>query len=364
MKLIVQIPCHNEEDALPVTIPTIPRHIPGVDKVEILVIDDGSRDRTVQVARALGVEHVVRHTSNKGLAAAFQTGLDACLRLGADLIVNTDADNQYPQDRIPDLIAPILRHEADMVIGDRQVQDIEHFSPLKKFLQGLGSRVVGSASGTRVPDAPSGFRAFSREAALQLNVITKYTYTLETIIQAGKKNIAVAHVPIKTNPEMRKSRLVRSIPDYVKKSGATIVRIWVLYEPLKIFSYIAGIFLFIGIWGVFWLLFHWAVDGPQHFNWRATFTNHLPTTFATILALVFGIQIFLIGLLADILAASRRITEDTLYRVKRMELELSELGQRGQALVETPPPNGVPNPDGQETLLEPPESKDPIIADC
>ena len=210
MKLIVQIPCHNEEQALPVTIPTIPRQIPGVDQVEILIIDDGSQDRTVAVARSLGVDHVVRHTSNHGLAAAFQTGLDACLRLGADIIVNTDADNQYPQDRIPDLIAPILRQEADMVIGDRQVAEIEHFSPIKKYLQGFGSRVVRAVSGTDVPDAPSGFRAFSREAALRLQVITQYTYTLETIIQAGKKNLAVGHVPVRTNPMLRKSRLVRT----------------------------------------------------------------------------------------------------------------------------------------------------------
>ena len=302
MKLIVQIPCHNEEQALPITIPTIPRQIPGVDKVEILIIDDGSQDRTVAVARSLGVDHVVRHTSNHGLAAAFQTGLDACLRLGADIIVNTDADNQYPQDRIPDLIAPILRQEADMVIGDRQVAGIEHFSPVKKYLQGFGSRVVRAVSGTDVPDAPSGFRAFSREAALRLQVITQYTYTLETIIQAGKKNLAVGHVPVHTNPMLRKSRLVRSIPDYVKKSMTTIVRIWALYEPLKIFTYIGGVFIFIGVWGIFWLLYHWAID--ENFNWFRTFTGHLPTTFAAVLGFVFGIQIILIGLVADILAAS------------------------------------------------------------
>jgi glycosyltransferase involved in cell wall biosynthesis len=339
MKLIVQIPCHNEEQALPVTIPTIPRQIPGVDQVEILIIDDGSQDRTVAVARSLGVDHVVRHTSNHGLAAAFQTGLDACLRLGADIIVNTDADNQYPQDRIPDLIAPILRQEADMVIGDRQVAEIEHFSPIKKYLQGFGSRVVRAVSGTDVPDAPSGFRAFSREAALRLQVITQYTYTLETIIQAGKKNLAVGHVPVHTNPMLRKSRLVRSIPDYVKKSMTTIVRIWALYEPLKIFTYIGGIFIFIGLWGVFWLLYHWAID--ENFNWFRTFTGHLPTTFAAVLGFIFGIQIFLIGLVADILAASRRLTEETLYRVKRMDLELAELQRRGQTLVTTLQEHGL-----------------------
>ncbi len=352
MKLIVQIPCHNEEAALPITIPTIPRHIPGIDQVEILIIDDGSRDRTIEVARALGVDHVVRHTSNQGLAAAFQTGLDACLRLGADVIVNTDADNQYPQARIPDLIAPILRGEADMVIGDRQVGAIEHFSPLKKLLQDMGSRVVRAVSGTNVPDAPSGFRAFSREAALRLNVITRYTYTLETIIQAGKKNLAVGHVPVQTNPVMRKSRLVRSVPDYVKKSGATIVRIWILYEPLKVFSYIAGVFLAVGLWGVFWLLVHWIFD--EHGNWRATFTGHLPTTFITVLALVFGIQIFLIGLVADILAANRRLTEDTLYRVKRLDLELSALSRNGQAPIASHQAHGL------DPALSPTDSQPPL----
>jgi glycosyltransferase involved in cell wall biosynthesis len=366
MKLIVQIPCHNEEQSLPITYATIPRQVAGVDVVEVLVIDDGSRDRTVDVARALGVDHIVRHTSNQGLAAAFQTGLDACLRLGADVIVNTDADNQYPQERIPDLIAPILRHEADMVIGDRQVQEIEHFSPLKRYLQGFGSRVVRAVSGTDVPDAPSGFRAFSREAALRLNVITRYTYTLETIIQAGKKNLAVGHVPIHTNPMLRKSRLVRSVPDYVKKSGATIVRIWILYEPLKVFSYIAGLFLFIGFWGAFWLGYHWAVD--EHFNFLKTFTGHTPTTFATVLALVFGIQIFLIGLVADILAANRRLTEDTLYRVKRIDLEMSDLRARGQDLMATlhergldgaavAPDPATPTPAGLDSALD--NARDP-----
>jgi glycosyltransferase involved in cell wall biosynthesis len=270
----------------------------------------------------------VRHNGNKGLAAAFQTGLDACLRLGADIIVNTDGDNQYPQASIPDLVSPILRGEADMVIGDRQVRQIEHFSPLKKLLQVLGSWVVRQASGTPVPDAPSGFRAISREAALRLNVITKYTYTLETIVQAGKKNIKVASVPIKTNPVTRPSRLIRGIFDYLKKSGATIVRIWALYEPLKVFFYIGLLLMLVAGIGTVKLLLHYFLQ--EGWNFRQTFERHMPTTIVTLISLVFGFQIWLIGILADLIAASRRLTEETLYRVKRTELELSALRERGE----------------------------------
>src|SRR5688500_12209573 len=260
MKVIVQIPCYNEEQTLPLVFRDMPRSIPGVDVLETLVIDDGSSDRTVEVARQLGVNHVVRHNGNKGLAAAFQSGLDACLRLGADIIVNTDGDNQYPQDRIPDLIAPILQREADMVVGDRQVTKIEHFSPMKKVLQLMGSWVVRQASRTTVPDAPSGFRAFSREAALRLNVITKYTYTLETIVQAGKKNIRIASVPVTTNEVTRPSRLIRGVFDYLKKSSATIVRIYALYEPLKVFFYIGSLFILVGLIGWLRILYFWAFE--------------------------------------------------------------------------------------------------------
>ena len=330
MKVIVQIPCYNEEETLPLVFRDMPRSIPGVDILETLVIDDGSSDRTVEVARQLGVNHVVRHNGNKGLAAAFQSGLDACLRLGADIIVNTDGDNQYPQDRIPDLIAPILRREADMVVGDRQVTKIEHFSPVKKVLQLMGSWVVRQASGTGVPDAPSGFRAFSREAALRLNVITKYTYTLETIVQAGKKNLRIASVPVTTNEVTRPSRLIRGVFDYLKKSSATIVRIYALYEPLKVFFYIGSLFMLVGILGWLRILYFWGFE--ENMNFRATFTGHLPTVIFAVLALVVGFQIWLIGLLADLIAASRRLTEETLYRMKRMELELYDLRERGQSL--------------------------------
>jgi glycosyltransferase involved in cell wall biosynthesis len=332
MKVIIQIPCYNEEMTLPLVMRDIPHHIEGVDVIETLVIDDGSTDRTVEVAHELGVNHVVRHNGNRGLAAVFQTGLDACLRLGADIIVNTDGDNQYPQSMIPELLAPILRGEADMVVGDRQVTQIEHFSPVKKVLQVMGSWVVRQASGTRVPDAPSGFRALSREAALQMNVITKYTYTLETIVQAGKKNVKVASVPVKTNPVTRPSRLIRSVPDYIKKSSATIVRLYALYEPLKVFFYIGGVLVLLGTIGWIRIIWMWGFD--ENMNWRATFSGHIPSTIFAVLALVIGLQIWLIGLLADLIAASRRLTEDTLYRVKRMELEMFDLRERGQMIVD------------------------------
>jgi glycosyltransferase involved in cell wall biosynthesis len=350
MKVIVQIPCYNEEGTLPQVMADMPTSIPGVDVVETLVIDDGSTDRTVEVARQLGVTHVVRHSVNKGLAAAFQTGLDACLRLGADIIVNTDGDNQYPQHMIPDLVAPILRGEAEMVIGDRQVRQIEHFSPIKKVLQVMGSWVVRQASGTAVPDAPSGFRALSREAALRLNVITNYTYTLETIVQAGKKNIKIASVPVTTNVVTRPSRLVRGIFDYVKKSGATIVRLYATYEPLKVFFYIGLILLLLATFGTAKILWHYFFQ--EGMNFRQTFDRHTPTTIVTLIALVFGFQIWLIGLLADLIAASRRLTEEVLYRVKRTELEMEDLRKRNQPPDIESTNNGIATTNGTEPSQE------------
>src|SRR3712207_2462868 len=257
MKLIIQIPCLNEESTLPATIADLPREVPGIDEVELLVIDDGSTDRTVEVARECGVDHIVRLTNNKGLAAGFQAGLDASLKLGADVIVNTDADNQYDARDIPRLVAPILAGEADMVVGDREITSIEHFSPMKKGLQRLGSWVVRQASSTEVPDTTSGFRAYNREAAIQMVVVSKFTYTLETIIQAGKLLVAVDHVPIRTNEKTRESRLFPSMWAYVRRNTVSIFRIYSMYEPLRVFM-VAALALLIPaliVWGRFAYLY-------------------------------------------------------------------------------------------------------------
>src|ERR671917_1197569 len=244
MKLIIQIPCLDEEQTLPVTLADLPRELPGFDVVEWLIIDDGSTDRTIDVAREHGVDHIVRLTNNKGLASGFQAGLDAALKLGADVIVNTDADNQYYGPDIAKLVAPIVAGEADMVVGDREVQNVEHFSPAKKLLQRLGSWVVRQASRTTVPDTTSGFRAYNREAALALQVVSKFTYTLETIIQAGEMTVAVEHVPVRTNPTLRESRLFPSMWTYIRRNGISIFRIYSLYEPLRVFmtaAFIVGV---------------------------------------------------------------------------------------------------------------------------
>lgn len=311
MKLIIQIPCYNEEETLPITLKEIPRKFRGVDEVEILVIDDGSVDKTVEIAQREGVNHIVKLTNNKGLAESFMTGIDASLRLGADIIVNTDGDNQYRGEDIQKLIDPILFGEADMVIGDRNIKEIGHFSFVKKRLQSLGSWVVRQVSGTRIPDATSGFRAFSREAALRLNIISRYSYTLESIIQAGKKNIALTHVPIRTNEKLRPSRLFSNLFSYIKRSSATIIRIYTLYEPLKIFLIVGGSIFFIGLLISFrFVYFFLSGQGGGHIQ-------------SLILAAVFmivGFQVAMIGLLSDIIAANRRLIEDVLHRIKKIEL--------------------------------------------
>jgi glycosyltransferase involved in cell wall biosynthesis len=320
MKLLIMIPCYNEEETLPATLRDMPRHIPGIDQIELLVVDDGCTDRTVEVARAFGVQWVARHVRNRGLAAAFQTGLDACLQLGADIVVNTDGDNQYPQADIPRLVEPILRGEADIVIGDRQTHTISHFSPVKKRLQRLGSWVMQKVSDTKVPDAPSGFRAYSREAALRLNVITRYTYTLETLVQAGKKNLAVQHIPVQTNPQLRESRLMRGTWDYVKKQGATIVRLYALYEPLKVFSYIGIVFLILGAIPLLrFAYFYFILDQLG--------TRYVQSLIIGTMLIMIGVLIVAIGLVADLIASSRRLVEDVLYRVKK--LELNQAAQQG-----------------------------------
>ena len=311
MKLIIQIPCYNEEKTLPLTLRDIPRKFRGVDEVEILIVDDGSTDRTVEVAREEGVDHIVRLTNNKGLAEGFMTGIDASLRLGADIIVNTDGDNQYCGEDIQKLIDPIIDGKADMVIGDRNVKEIAHFSFLKKILQLAGSWVVRHLSGTDIPDVTSGFRAFSREAAMRLNVISRFTYTLETIIQAVKKNIAITHVPIRTNKRTRPSRLFSSIPSYIRRSISTITRIWMLYEPMKIFMYIGGLIFIAGlVVSVRFLYFYFTGSG----------SGHIQSLILSAVMMIVGFQIIMIGFLADIISANRRLIEDVLLRLKRMEL--------------------------------------------
>jgi glycosyltransferase involved in cell wall biosynthesis len=312
MKVFVQIPCLNESKTLPLVVAGIPHALPNA-QIEILVIDDGSDDGTVEVARQLGVEHIVRHPFRRGLAAAFQTGIDTALGLGADVIVNTDGDNQYPQVAIPQLIAPIILGEADIVIADRQTATILHFSPLKRFLQAMGSWIVRLVSETTVPDATSGFRAYSREAALRLNLFTRYTYTLETIIQAGKKGLRIAHIPITTNPQTRPSRLLRNNWDYIRRSVATIVRLYAVYEPLKAFGWLSMPFFVIGL-GLIgrYLIFY--------FTEQSSLGRYIQSVIIGGTALSIGVLIFLFGMLADLVAANRVLMEEILYRLKRAEL--------------------------------------------
>jgi glycosyltransferase involved in cell wall biosynthesis len=314
MKLIIQIPCFNEEQQLPTTLGGLPREVPGFDTVEWLIIDDGSVDRTIAVARAGGVDHVVRLTNNKGLAAAFQAGLDACLKLGADVIVNTDADNQYDGSSIPDLVAPIVAGHADMVVGDRQVTTIEHFSPTKKLLQRLGSWVVRQASATTVPDATSGFRAYNREAALQVVAVSKFTYTLETLIQAGKHQVAVADVPVRTNPKTRESRLFPSMSAYVRRNALSIFRIYSQYQPLKVFWSGAAVMALLALA----IFVRFIVDFIQN-----------PHISGHVQSLILGGVLFnaamllgALGVIGDLLDAQRTLSQRTFERVRRIELQL------------------------------------------
>ncbi len=316
MKLVVQIPSLNEEDALPRTLADIPRSIPGVDVVEVLVIDDGSSDRTAQIAREHGADHVVRFTRRKGLAYGFMAGLDACLRVGADIIVNTDADNQYPGHEIPRLIEPILRGEADLVIGDRGVSEVAHFSWTKRRLQTLGSWVVRKVSGTNVPDTTSGFRALNREAALRINIVSEFTYTLESIIQAGKKKLAVTSRPIEARAT-RPSRLFGSTWEYVKRSAATILRIYAMYEPLKVFVLLGSALFGAGL--LLGLRYAW-------FWWQGEVRGHFQSAILSVLLLILGFQTFQWGVMADLVASNRKLIEDLLYRVRRVELG----GERGE----------------------------------
>jgi len=310
-KLIIQLPCFNEEGTLAIALQALPRQLAGVECVEWLIVNDGSSDRTVEVARANGVDHIVDLGTHQGLARGFLAGLDAGLRAGADIIVNTDADNQYDASDIPKLIEPILRGEADVVVGARPIAEIEHFSPLKKALQKLGSWAVRVASGTDVADAPSGFRAFSRRAAMQINVFSQYTYTLETIIQAGQKNIAIISVPIRTNGDLRPSRLVKSKRTYVRRSVLTILRIFITYKPLRFFT-IAGTipFGFGTLLGLRWLWFFFVEESTR---------ARVPSLILAAVLILVGVLLWIIGVVADLIAVNRKLLEEIQLRVKRIE---------------------------------------------
>lgn len=310
-KLIIQIPCLNEAATLPATLADLPRNVPGIDVVEILVVDDGSRDGTADVARSLGVDHVVRLRRNKGLAAAFMAGIDACLKRGADYIVNTDADNQYAGHEIHKLLAPLIRGEADIVIGDRNIAELRHMSWRKRQLQRLGSWVVRQVSNTTVPDTTSGFRAYTREAALRMTIVSEFSYTLESIIQAGKKRMAIAHVPVETNPRTRESRLFDSLFGYVKRSAATIVRIYAMYEPLKVFTYIG-----LAVFGVGFLLGLRLV----YYYFQNEAFKHIPSAIAAAVLMIVGFNVLVIGLLADVISGNRKLLEDLVYRVRLLEI--------------------------------------------
>ncbi len=308
MKLIIQIPCYNEEETLHVALNDLPKQIEGIDEIETLIINDGSKDKTVEVAKKLGVNYIVNFKRNKGLSYGFMAGLDACLHLGADIIVNTDADNQYNGADIPKLIRPIIDGVADEVIGERPIDQTEHFSTKKKLFQHLGSWVVRKASYTRIPDAPSGFRAFSREAALRINVINNYTYTLETIIQAGRNRIAITSVPIRTNGELRESRLFKSMSAYMKRSAGVIVRSFMMYRPLRFFGKLSVVFFVPAIaLGIRFLI----LGG----------TGHVQSLLLAAVLAMMGTQTFMMGLQADLIAANRKLLEDIQYRVRKHDVE-------------------------------------------
>lgn len=314
MKLIVQIPCYNEAESLPLTLPGLPAQIPGVDEIELLVIDDGSEDGTATVAASLGVHHILRMPQHVGLAASFVAGLEACLKLGADIIVNTDADNQYHPEDIQALIQPILSGDAHIVVGDRGVATLEHFPPWKRALQRLGSWVIARASGMDIPDATSGFRAFSREAALRTVVLSEYTYTLETLIQAGAKRMVVKYVHVRTNPQLRPSRLVSSVPAYLAQSARTILRVYTMYRPLHIFTVFSALMILGGLaLGIRFLYYLFIGQG----------SGHIQSLILTAVLLIVGFQVFLIGLVADLIGFNRQLMEEMLFRLRKWDLQHS-----------------------------------------
>jgi len=307
MKLFVQIPCLNEEETLPAVIRDIPRAITGIDDIKVLVVDDGSSDRTMEVAYREGADYVIKLPYNQGLAKAFSTGINKCLELGADIIVNTDGDHQYSGKDVERLVQPILEGKAEIVIGDRQTKKLTHFSPLKKTLQKLGSRTVSLLSNVSIPDATSGFRAYSRDAAMRLNVFSKFSYTLETIIQAGKNQIAVVHVPVHANGPERPSRLFSNLAVYLKRSVATILRIYVLYEPLRTLFYIGGVIVFVGVLGVLRFLY---------FYFTGSGAGHIQSLIISGALLAIGVHVWVLGILADLISINRRLSEEVLYRIK------------------------------------------------
>lgn len=314
-KLIIQIPCYNEERTLGTTLAELPRHLPGIDTIEWLIIDDGSQDGTVEVAKDYGVDHIVRFPTNRGLAKAFMAGLEASIKAGADIIVNTDADNQYCADDIPKLIEPILLGKAEIVIGARPIFKIQHFSPIKKVLQKVGSWVVRLASNTDIADAPSGFRAYSREAAMRMNVFNEYTYTLETIIQAGQKGIAITSVPIRTNGYLRPSRLVKSIPAYIKRSIFTILRIFMVYRPFRFFFMLGSVPFSIGFFlGLRWLIYFF--EGSAR--------TRIPSLILASILILIGFQLWMFGLVADLMAVNRKLMEEMQLRMRRLDAERSK----------------------------------------
>lgn len=327
MKLVVQIPCYNEQETLAATLAQLPRELSGVEQVEWLVVDDGSTDRTADVARASGVDHVVAHANNRGLAQAFVTGLEACLARGADIIVNLDGDNQYCADCIGELIRPIIEGRAEIVVGARPIDQIDHFSRLKKCLHKLGSWVVRVVSGTDIPDAPSGFRAFSREAAMQMRVYSRYTYTLETIIQAGQRGLSITSVPVRTNPATRPSRLISSIPAYVARSVMTIIRIFVVYRPFRFFLSIGlTVFLLGTLIGLRFLWFYFTTGG----------SGHVQSLILASILVGIGFQTIMVAFLADLLSVNRRLAEDihsTQFRkVLRSESPTASTGESEEVM--------------------------------
>ena len=311
MKLIIQIPCLNEEHSLPKTLEDLPKQIKGIDSIETLIIDDGSTDKTVEVAKKLGVHHILKFTNNKGLAKAFIAGINQSLKLGADIIVNTDADNQYFGGDIVKLIQPILKKDSDIVVGDRQVETIRHFSPVKIFLQKFGSWVVRQLSGTEVPDATSGFRAYSRDAALQLNVVSDFTYTIETIISAGKKNLAISHVPVKTNTKLRESRLFPSIRVYLQRSLITMLKVYSMYRPLRLFTIAGGSTFLLGFAIGCRYLFFFFMGQTE---------GHIQSLILSAILLIVGFQIIMMGIAAELIAVNRQILEDIQVRIKNQEI--------------------------------------------